>query len=130
MIGSLLYPNYVPNVNMTYYIDNVPFDIDYMCKNNNTKKYLGWPCWWRKYASNYSVKYPNVSTQFANYLHNTSLKFDGIWDKVCDSKQEDCQWKLTTKNNPVCQNNFENRVFLTNKKNPVIPTNPNNKIHI
>ena len=127
MIGSLVYPNYVPNVNMTYYIDNIPFDIDYMCKNKNTKRYLGWPCWWRKYASNYCVKYPNVSTPFANYLHNTPLKFDGIWDKTCGPNQDNCEWKLEKQNPPVCQNNFNTRGLLKNKNIPVIPSNPNNK---
>ena len=103
MIGSLVSPNYVPNVNMTYYIDDIPFDVDYMCKNKNTKKDLGWPCWWRKHASKYLVNSTNVSKPFANYLHNTPLKFDGIWDKVCDSNQGNCNWKLENKNSPVCQ---------------------------
>lgn len=102
MTGSLVYPNYVPNTSMKFYDNIIPFDIDYMCQDKKENRYLGWPCWWRKNASNYCVKYPKIEKRFENYLRNTPLKYDGIWDKKCDNDFKKCYWKMDKKMVPVC----------------------------
>lgn len=102
MIGSLVYPNYVPNTDMTF--NNKikksipPFDIDYMCKNHY--KYLGFPCWWRKYQGNHQ-NYLNNQLLDNNsfipknmYPKNKPLKYDGIWNKEHSMKCNDYIWKL------------------------------------
>jgi len=104
MIGSLVSPNYVPDTNMSFSTklnDNIPpFNIDYRCQNNRLNTYLGFPCWWRKYASNQTDilnnQLLNNNTMIKNnmYPKNTPLKYDGIWNKEYSNKCNDYIWKL------------------------------------
>ena len=92
MVGSLVYPNYVPNTDMKFTNNIVPFDIDYMCQDKSTKKYLEWPCWWRENESNFLIESQKLPKKFNNYLKNTPLKYDGVWERKCNTNYLKCIW--------------------------------------
>jgi len=98
MVGSLVYPNYVPNVPMDYYQTIIPFDKNVQCKLPQTRRYLGWPCWWTKNATNYCVPEQKLNKPFKNYLNNTPLYYDGIWQNINNQR-----WKLIPKSPNVCK---------------------------
>ena len=68
------------------------FNIDKMCTDPNTSKYLSYPCRWQKNQTNSTVEYQKYPKEFSNYLKNTPLKYDGVWDINCNN-QKKCKWK-------------------------------------
>ena len=57
------------------------FNIDEQCNSNN-KRNLGWKCWWRDNQSDFNVSKDDSfkNTSFTNYLKNTPIKYDGIFE--------------------------------------------------
>lgn len=60
------------------------YNIDKQCNNPNISKYLDWKCWYNK---NQNLKKNSImndnyfsDTIFTDYLKNTKLKYDGIFD--------------------------------------------------
>lgn len=78
----------VKNKNYSIKRLNSPFsciyNIDEQCNNPNISKYLNWKCWYNKNAikpKNTIINHNNFSdTIFSDYLNNTRLKYDGIFD--------------------------------------------------
>lgn len=59
----------------------------------NEKKFLGWYKWRRENIVDSCINKPDLNKQFKNYLNNTNLRYDGLWDKNhVDKKYYD--WKL------------------------------------
>ena len=58
------------------------YNINKQCNNPNISKYLDWKCWYNKYQNTNSIIKDNYlsDTIFSDYLKNTKLKYDGIFD--------------------------------------------------
>jgi len=65
---------------------NLPFsciyNIDNQCNNSNISKHLEWKCWLNrnKPKNDLQMCIINNDNIFSNYLNNTKLKYDGIFD--------------------------------------------------
>jgi len=60
------------------------YNIDKQCNNPNISKYLDWKCWYNKYQNRKMNSIINDNyfsdTIFSDYLKNTKLKYDGIFN--------------------------------------------------
>ena len=80
--------NNIENTKKNQYKKNISFDIKKQC-NNNIKNYIGLKCFMYKKYNNLKKKSLDNNwsgTHFYNYLKNTPLLYDGIYDKKCVNK--------------------------------------------
>ena len=87
--------NVVPNTPTDKYLGpRTNFNIDEMCNNEEEKKWIQWPCYWRKNYNKFQPKDiggEGLYNEMKNVGYHEPFKYDGIYE-MNNVKGVKCKW--------------------------------------